>query len=1806
MELPSQNPNLEQGSWHPAMRPDSHSSSYVDQQQDEKNAQNPHLLGNGRSSPLPRSDASASKAGPGSVPPSANLSPTALISSEQPRSSDVPRLDMAQDEYRLLRNAEVKNNRSEEKLGMKSGDEGIFDEILETNRHSDVSFAPHYQHSEYMDDIQFPEYAPFTDKEAEQPAGPSEVHPANKPDSRDREQPSNTWGTQQYDRGLDGGSFLNRTNSFPAVPPLNGASTLPPRALPHSHVEYIMDDGNNEEYETINADSQFTSLERNEDSSVEYYSSKVDGKRGSLPNSITNGEDNARLPATPADEEARFEEGLPLVSSKTFEDELHGDVNHANGKIISSPNWNSADDGNFFSKDLSSSQDSSLFQSQPLDRKSTMQVLDSMHYESNGTVSKELRSSLDYASMTQGEDDTVDLHEKKLENIPGTSSSINDSQEVDLAALWEAELGDDELLEDDETGLDSSTFFKDDGEGFLQDQDQNQTIGEELSQQSLSSGLQPPASDQVRSSDVSGHPVSYLHPKGEAPHNSNLPPSAQLQTKSSSGYFPQGLTATAQTLEQPRLGVSHSFSASSGFSNPSTQNSYPSKGMISSRPQMPEPAQSFSDKSKGGYTSPYDLPIDVSRPKKRPHFQQMQSALSSQNLPKAPPPRSSSINSAGSSPVVDNHPPISNLPSANSLSGFDSRASLSNVTAPILTTKPSTVNFFEELPSTKPRPSSSRGKPISSTTQRNQFSSAPFNPNPNPSQQAPPQQRPNLSSSNTAPGYQLLPPERMGPYSNVPQQNSTRPNPNNSRYSPAPMPGHNVAPARNRYASSQSGAARPPPPSQSVSFQPRTSSPLAQSNTISQHYQRNSASDIPPNNNYHQEHTASHNDSDKYASHEDGEPKPETRKAASSHPSTNRSPSKPPYVPQIPMIQPNNTQRHEIVGVQRNQENIMTPISEAPLRPPQRSQTQSPGTARSKQHLPLNAAEPYQRPASVNHQVAVSHVTPPDATASHRTGQRTKSFSRNISYITPTDGREYDPLGRWRGCPILSFGFGGTIVTSFPKQIPRYSGGQTAPMIKCSPGEVKISIGKTLTSEESFAAFPGPLRSKTKKKDVLEWLQKRITQLESSYVPVSFEPTLPSLQVRHEEKILLWRVLKLLVENDGFIEGNTTALTATSFLLLPELASGNSVHQFSNNSEQDLTGISKYDKSNKGLEPANSESLESIRKLLLQGKREDAVWFAVDQRLWDHAMLLSSTLEPKIWKQVLQEFIRQEVKTFGRNSEALASLYQIFAGNHEESVDELVPPSARAGLQMVSKAPAVGPTKNALAGLDRWRETLALILSNRTQDDGKALVALGRLLSNYGRIEAAHICYMFAKSPGLFGGADDPHVGVALLGADHVQHPFDYCRNLDSILLTEVYDFATTVLVSSTVTAVFPHMQSYKLYHATLLAECGQRSEAQQYCEAISVALKSTTKLSPYYHSLLFGALEDLVERLRQAPKDGSASWMSKPSMDKVSGSVWAKFNQFIAGDESDSGSIASNKGFDHDTAGPFAGVARDSPSISRMPSSNELYSGYPVGGDNTNIAPTSTASNSRYTPADQYTPRSSLEHARGWSSQEKRRQSDGEGLRPHLPYQQYQPRHNSSTEILQDSPPSAHNQSPQPSAYSQPAQSYLPTPSSQPQHMPIAPPEEVSSSLYDDDSYRPEPPPKDEVLTQSNSGYNESSTGPASSFGYEPPSSLYEPPTINSYDPPSSNHNTYNPPSYDPGTIDDAESPPQEKPKKKSFMDDDDDDAFEARAAAVRKAEKAQKDREADEAFKKAAEADGKSRFKIMCLANFNTADLY
>ncbi|KAI9808559.1 MAG: hypothetical protein M1825_003708 [Sarcosagium campestre] len=1351
----------------------------------------------------------------------------------------------------------------------------------------------------------------------------------------------------------------------------------------------------------------------------------------------------------------------------------------------------------------------------------------------------------------------------------------------DLASLWQAALDDDDLLADGEDQPQTTDLFPDDGEGFLDDE-----IGGNQEGDTTLDWAAPAVSNSTQA-----NPTALPDLVGTY---SAVVPSAQPANS---------------TTSQP---------ANSTTSQPADLNGYgrhiPTQPQpwsnVPSESQRPAPTktQSFADKAKGGYSSPYDLPIDVVKPRKRASMQQMAKGYAGQAKPTpVAPPRSTSMYTPLAPPVLEPAPPLPVQAGAN-LNAYRPQSSQSalppatqpvlsqTVAAPTLKAKQSSSSFFEDLPvSAKPRPlnAPTRYAPTPNNAQvppgpNLPAANRPFTP---PETVAPPPARPISQSPVLSAAQQLQAPERVSPYAAPPRPLSAfAPPPTaaaTSRYSPAPPAVQSTQQTRPKYSAPPTHTQTPPI---TRPHQPRTSSPLAQpERSVKGPYQ---SQDVEPEGTAHHSHVSSSSDAYKETDHPANihgglvnfnhqqtppleavrQSRPTSQGKYAPAPTSSLSGQGTPPLAAPPKRGSAGHGSHAMAGV----------ASETSFMPPRRSLTQSPSKAFGGARLPSTSEEPYQRPASAH-----APTSPLRASNNYETMfsgpqiGRSRGFSQNLDYIVPTDGRESDPLARWKGCPIFRWGFGGTVVTTFPKVVQRYSSGQTAPMLKCSPGEVKVGhIKAHLPLSEELKSFPGPLRSKGKKKDLLSWMSGRIERLEADNgAPRPGSSPSPDDQ-RRQESAMLWKILRIFVEKDGVLEGSSDVEKAVRDVLTPPSSLDTINGQASFIEGAALAGAPEPSLSLASAIASPAAILDDMRSLLLQGEREKAVWLAVDKRQWAHAMLVSSTVSPDVWKQVIQEFVRQEVRSAGASSQSLAALYEVFAGNWEESIDELVPPSARAGLQFVSKGAESASSKNVLDGLDRWRETLSLILGNRSGDDSRALLSLGRLLLGYDRVEAAHICYIFARSCSTFGGADDAQTSMALIGANHARYPDGSARNEDALLLSEIYEFALSLpatVSASAAAAGSPHLQSYKYHHALMLAEHGLRNEAQQYCDAIFNTIKSSTRPSPYYHAGLITCLDDLTKRLHNSPKDGSSSWISKPSMEKVSGSIFAKFSSFVAGEEDDVASTGSGRDGGAEV-GPFAKIAGGTPIISRSPSHADIYGSY-VGSDQYNstvsLLPDSSPANaSRYSPAGPYQPRTSQEQYRPLPN--GRSVPLEHGATPEIGVSSL----NATRPHAGLSLPTHPGPGSQAPSYGVPESAYsgsttLAGHSGYPSHTPSPP---MTSAYGHNPAYAAGPNP---ALSYNPGG---STFDPPSSSGCEPPSSGgYEPPSSGGYEPPSSGG--YEPPS---DTYKDDGSPTGygEENTRKPMMDNGDDDEDDGAARAKTKAEK---DAAADEAFRRAAEEDAK-----------------
>ncbi|KAI2784610.1 Sec23-binding domain of Sec16-domain-containing protein [Daldinia loculata] len=1584
-----------------------------------------------------------------------------------------------------------------------------------------------------------------------------------------------------------------RTNSFPAVPQREDATEdefdHPPSSTQAQDILHDLDKDDSDTGPV--AQSEFPDT-LGEDQPVD----DETGANGSTSQQYVGGE---VVGAAEEESDARFEEGLPLIPQS----EQHGLENHHEPEASGLGNAFTQDDveggDDFFSqvtKDASHLGGDASFE-RTLQRKSTSmvmgQVIDSVTEaeESNS----ELPSPVKDATPEEPANSDTPVQRAVNGNSETHSKEGADTQPetVDIDAKWAAAFDDDEdfLLDSNaETKeLDPADIFGSDDEGFLED------TTEQTPAAPVVSISQPNIAAQPQSAGLNGRytPDSFQHPAQLSPNPyAPAPVVSQMQSPQPPSY------AHPTTAPPPTIG---------GFEPPQ-------------RPAIPK-AQSFADKAKGGYTSPYDLPMEVVKPKKRISMQQLSRANNASLGPPAAPPRSASLYSQPPPPPGASNASLSPPGSSHSSQPPPpppAAAVVAQKSTPQLKSKSS---FFEDLPlASRPRPAS-RHSHLSASPQLSPYGQPPHGPLPGSPLTSPASYPPHSPQEQAAGIAPLVAPERVNPYASV--QSNSLPTPSappvaTSRYSPAP-PQLSVAngippPASSRYSpappsvrSSSGGYTAVPPPM--LAHQPRTSSPLAHSHFEILH-------DKPMPTPMNVEGTSERRSSSQYEPRLTRVPSLPPTQEVEEEQSLLRSPPVAPKAPSESKYSPRQA-RHTPPPLSSPTYNAISPPKRAvsnyvPMSPasvphkevnfvpPPRSQTQSPGALYGNR-AGIRPIDPVPRPSSV--QGASSPREIPNADAA-RPAVRARGMSQHLNLVPPTDGREQDPLKRWRGCPVVTWGVGGTLVTSFPTDVPRYGISQALPMIVRSPGEVKVRhVKDILPLEERLAKFPGPLKGKSKKKETVAWLTAGIDALERGLPNLSFLHAVSHEDKRAIERVLLWKILRVFVENDGLLEGNPTVEKAVREVISPGLDTDNPELAAAISTGADLTGISST-VTNLQADAVDSTTVEQIRHHLLSGDREKAVWAAVDKRLWGHAMLISNTMQsPELYKKVAQEFIKKEVNHPGHGNESLAALYGVLSGNFEESVDELVPVHARAGLQLISTSASIGASQDALAGLDKWRETLGLILSNRSFGDAQALRSLGNLLSGYGRAEAAHICYIFARNSAIFGGLDDPNVNFVLVGADHRRQADQFAKETEALQLSEVYEYGLSLAGGSNAVQSCPHLAAYKLQHAMTLAEHGFRDKALQYCEGIYNAITAQTKRSPYYHPVLESAVDDLMRRLKQAPKEESSSWIPKPRMDQVSTNMWSRFNKFVAGDDEDgSGNAASGEAGAE--SGPFSRLAGGTPTISRSPS----VSNFEVYG-NGNPSPTlpatkaasryaplaSQSSNNPYDPSASYNPapRSSMERTSGEITRSSfelpvRRGSD---MQPTFG-SPYTPNNNSSTSAYQPVAPAASQTSP-----------YMPVS----QGSDSAPqPTGIGISFPGYDPYgaaqtSPNPNASQSQASPTESKPEVSVNDTSATQGYQPPSYGYEPPPMNSfvaptgqsesysggYEPPSYQPSGFEPLSYEPGPGDnEGDSPSESKPKKKSFFDDDDDDIPGLKSQGKSKADI---DRENAEMVKKIAEEEEK-----------------
>lgn len=645
------------------------------------------------------------------------------------------------------------------------------------------------------------------------------------------------------------------------------------------------------------------------------------------------------------------------------------------------------------------------------------------------------------------------------------------------------------------------------------------------------------------------------------------------------------------------------------------------------------------------------------------------------------------------------------------------------------------------------------------------------------------------------------------------------------------------------------------------------------------------------------------------------------------------------------------------------------------------------------------AGSPHQYDYSGNtYGAAASPYQPQEQHASSAADYGAGQGPRSVTSDTrsqPASETSADMLQAMRSAtiPIASFGIGGKLVNYFPTSrgssgADGVEGGANAANVYGSysynsssyPTAVKIQALSSHVPSSAYASafdpltFPGPIfegaagtnalsratggasANKTKKAALIKHLDERIQELSAGIGYLRRRPSFSGsatgsnngaseqgaeLEARRtEDKVLLLRLLRLLVENDGQTTSAAFEQGVRALIVAPETrdaapaggAFGMSVTSAASSEGAEGSVVTTHE--------LRTDFLQKVQGMLLRGERRPAVDYAVAQKMWAHAMTIASCVDKECWKEVVSEFIEHEI---GQAETSLTSqgqgdlqglkvAYNVFSGQDPVSIFDLFRTKTQlapmGGLQPTSVEPS---SASATGALPSWKEAAAIVASNKSASDSAALTAIGDGLCTRGLLEAAHFCYLLSPQTSPMGGADTTGARFTLLGLSNPKGSSAFVQDLDGILMTEILEFAQGLVPAVKGQEPFPgipHLQAYKLVHAHQLADLGEVTRAQKYCEAIAQCLKQC-KHSPYLHSTLLLQSKQLSDRLVGAPQAGpGGNWvtrkMQRPTLDGVWGALEGRFTKFIAGEDggseaADSPNKNNGKGSVSSSIGPFS-----------------------------------------------------------------------------------------------------------------------------------------------------------------------------------------------------------------------------------------------------------------------------------------------
>lgn len=422
--------------------------------------------------------------------------------------------------------------------------------------------------------------------------------------------------------------------------------------------------------------------------------------------------------------------------------------------------------------------------------------------------------------------------------------------------------------------------------------------------------------------------------------------------------------------------------------------------------------------------------------------------------------------------------------------------------------------------------------------------------------------------------------------------------------------------------------------------------------------------------------------------------------------------------------------------------------------------------------------------------------------------------------------------------------------------------------IKIQPQESVVFLPK------HFLDFPGVLvRNKTKPKSLKHWLDKTISFIngDSAY---------------DVDGKVLWNVLNQKIESmdekpDEFTQLSEYASALYDPTELKKFIEINKSSGFAN---------IQFQQNNMSASKLDSEGLAQVLTCLRVGEHSEALGIALKSSDFSMSMVIASLMGKEKWTEVVDLYLKREFQGSGPDSEfavnLLSSIFQVYIGNGKALIEDFESHDGK-----------------KLWALNNWNIILASVLSNSNSGtDANStnnmlvgfLVDLGIFLSKYGKSLASDCCFILADIPLSFN--------EVIQGSNVVFSEVGAPNSLDGMLLSDLYEFCHKSILPKF--GGFLTLVGSKISHAEVLLLQKQYTNANKILDVCTAMNKELIKTGNAQVKYVY-----TIDKLRSIIDSKSDSWMGKPTLSGVWGTLDKSFNKLIGGDNIDDTDEETNNG---------------------------------------------------------------------------------------------------------------------------------------------------------------------------------------------------------------------------------------------------------------------------------------------------------